>query len=142
MGTFHRIIFFLVQLVSLILCSPINGKKFETLSYLPSLTERDLRSQIDYMVSYNWTPCLEFTEDGDMYLNTRLGPCYYDNRYWSMYKLPMFGCTNSDAVLAEISACKQQFPNAKIRVAGFNSKKQVQCAGFVVQSYYNIITSF
>merc|ERR1711869_41947 len=75
--------------------SPFNGKKYETLSYLPQLTNEDIRKQIEYMIRNKWTPCLEMSDDGDIYLNTRMGPCYYDNRYWSMYKLPMFGCTNS-----------------------------------------------
>merc|ERR1712224_730467 len=71
--------------------SPFNGKKFETLSYLPQLSNEAIRKQIDYMIRNRWTPCLEISDDGEIYLNTRMGPGYYDNRYWSMYKLPMFG---------------------------------------------------
>merc|ERR1711990_110227 len=93
--------------------SPYNGKKYETLSYLPQLSNDDIRKQIDYMIRNSWTPSLEFSDDGDIYLNTRMGPCYYDNRYWSMYKLPMFGCTNSADVIREIESCKKEFPNAK-----------------------------
>merc|ERR1719405_425490 len=75
--------------------SPYNAKKYETLSYLPQISNDEIMKQITYMIRNNWTPALEFSDDGDVYLNTRMGPCYYDNRYWSMYKLPMFGCTNS-----------------------------------------------
>merc|ERR1711981_1307614 len=42
--------------------SPINGKKYETLSYLPQLTNDDIRKQIEYMIRSNWTPCLEFSD--------------------------------------------------------------------------------
>merc|ERR1719428_51751 len=93
----------------------------------------DIRKQIDYMIRNSWTPSLEFSDDGDIYLNTRMGPCYYDNRYWSMYKLPMFGCTNSADVIREIESCKKEFPNAKIRVVGFDSVRQVQSVGFIVR---------
>merc|ERR1712093_723157 len=109
------------------------GKKYETLSYLPQLSNDDIRKQIDYMIRNNWTPGLEFSDDGDTYLNTRMGPGYYDNRYWSMYKLPMFGCNDSSEVIREIDNCKREFPNAKVRVIGFNSQKQVQTAGFIVR---------
>merc|ERR1719254_269762 len=90
--------------------SPFNGKKYETLSYLPPLQDSQIKSQIDFMIKNRWTPCLEVSGDGDIYLNTAMGPGYYDNRYWSLYKMPM----------------------AKVRVIGFDSQKQVQTAGFIV----------
>merc|ERR1712084_74923 len=65
--------------------------------------------------------------------NTAMGPNYYDNRYWSLYKLPMFGCTDPNEVIREIEACKREFPNAKVRVIAFDSKRQVQTAGFIVR---------
>merc|ERR1712025_358956 len=81
--------------------SPFNGKKFETLSYLPQLNNDDIRKQIDYMTRNNWTPCLEFSEDADVYLNTRMGPGYYDNRYWSCTSCPC-----SDAQILARSSVK------------------------------------
>merc|ERR1719197_1534245 len=113
--------------------SPYNGKKYETLSCLPQLSNEDVRKQLDYMIRNSWTPSLEFSDDGDVYLNTRMGPGYYDNRYWSMYKLPMFGCTDTNEVIRKIENCKREFPNAKIRVVGFDSVRQVQSVGFIVR---------
>jgi len=113
--------------------SPFNGKKYETLSYLPPLTNDDIAKQITFMIKNHWTPCLEVSDDGDIYLNTAMGPNYYDNRYWSLYKLPMFGCTDPNEVIREIEACKREFPNAKVRVIAFDSKRQVQTAGFIVR---------
>merc|ERR1712187_378365 len=60
------------------------------------------------------------------YLNTAMGPGYYDNRYWSLYKLPMFGCTDSYEVIKAIETCKREMPMAKVRVIGFDSQKQVK----------------
>jgi len=45
---------------------------------------------------------------------------YYDNRYWTMWKLPMFGCTNPNEVLGEIDACKRAFPECYIRLVAFD----------------------
>merc|ERR1719482_2046737 len=113
--------------------SPYNGKKDETLSYLPQLSNEDIRRQIDYMIRNNWTPSLEFSEDGDVYLNTQMGPGYYDNRYWSMYKLPMFGCNDPSSVVREIENCSREFPGAKVRVIAYDSTRQVQTTGFIVR---------
>merc|ERR1719236_176143 len=113
--------------------SPYDGKKYETLSYLPPMDNTQIEKQIRYMIANGWAPALEFSDDGDVYLNTRMGPGYYDNRYWSMYKLPMFGITDPSQVVNEIEACKREYPSAKIRVVAYDSIKQVQTAAFIVK---------
>ncbi|KAL8120881.1 hypothetical protein AgCh_017891 [Apium graveolens] len=40
--------------------NPIDNKKFETLSYLPPLTDDSIARKIDYMMKKGWIPCLEF----------------------------------------------------------------------------------
>ena len=44
---------------------------------------------------------------------------YYDNRYWTMWKLPMFGCTDASQVIKEVDACSKSFPAAYVRVIAF-----------------------
>ena len=58
---------------------------------------------------------------------------YYDNRYWTMWKLPMFGCRDPMQVLREIVACTKAFPDAYVRLVAFDNQKQVQIMGFLVQ---------
>merc|ERR1712124_178524 len=87
--------------------SPVDAKKAETLSYLPQLSNDAIEKQISYMIRNGWTPALEMSEDPDVYLNTRVGPGYYDNRYWSQYKLPMFGCTDPYQVVARSRIAKE-----------------------------------
>lgn len=58
-------------------------------------------------------------------------PTYYDGRYWTMWKLPMFGCTDSAQVLKELEECKKEYPNAFIRIIGFDNVRQVQCISFI-----------
>ncbi|KAF9588582.1 hypothetical protein IFM89_013434 [Coptis chinensis] len=58
-------------------------------------------------------------------------PGYYDGRYWTMWKLPMFGCTDASQVLAELEEAKKAYPNAFVRIIGFDNKRQVQCISFI-----------
>ncbi|CAN1240988.1 Ribulose bisphosphate carboxylase small subunit, chloroplastic [Linum perenne] len=39
---------------------PIGLKKYETLSYLPPLSEESLAKEVDYLLRMGWVPCLEF----------------------------------------------------------------------------------
>jgi ribulose-bisphosphate carboxylase small chain len=48
-----------------------------------------------------------------------------------MWKLPMFGCTDSTQVLAELEECKKAYPDCFIRIIGFDNIKQVQCVLFI-----------
>eukprot|EP01025_Chloroclados_australasicus_P012634 TRINITY_DN158_c0_g1_i11.p1 TRINITY_DN158_c0_g1~~TRINITY_DN158_c0_g1_i11.p1 ORF type:complete len:195 (-),score=11.02 TRINITY_DN158_c0_g1_i11:138-677(-) len=118
---------------------PFNNKFFETFSYLPPLTDDQINKQVDYILRNNWTPCLEFAAPDQAYAShentVRMGDCastYQDNRYWTMWKLPMFGCTDGSQVLTEIQACTKAFPDAYIRLVCFDAKRQVQISGFLV----------
>eukprot|EP00898_Chlorokybus_atmophyticus_P009138 jgi/Chlat1/9225/Chrsp99S08505 len=113
--------------------NPLNNKKFETMSYLPPLSADGIARQIDYLLQQGWIPCIEFDHEGFVTREYNSGPGYYDGRYWTMWKLPLFGCTNSQQVLQEIGEAKRSYPNAFIRVIGFDAQRQVQCAGFIVQ---------
>ncbi|KNA17382.1 hypothetical protein SOVF_080400 [Spinacia oleracea] len=109
-----------------------NMKRYETLSYLPPLTTDQLARQVDYLLNNKWVPCLEFeTEHGFVYREHHNSPGYYDGRYWTMWKLPMFGCTDPAQVLNELEECKKEYPNAFIRIIGFDSNRQVQCVSFI-----------
>ncbi|OID64105.1 hypothetical protein A7L50_18880, partial [Acinetobacter baumannii] len=98
---------------------PYGKKKYETLSYLPDLSEEQLLSEIEYLLKNGWVPCLEFeTERGFVYRENNKSPGYYDGRYWTMWKLPMFGCTDATQVLAEVGEAKKAYPEAWIRIIG------------------------
>ena len=88
--------------------------QFETFSYLPPLSDDDIKKQIAYMLRKGLTPCLEFdcAERSFAKEQPAYGPGFYYNRYWMMWKLPMFGCTDGDQVLAEVANCKKEYPGA------------------------------
>ncbi|XP_021755120.1 ribulose bisphosphate carboxylase small chain 3, chloroplastic-like [Chenopodium quinoa] len=111
---------------------PVGKKKFETLSYLPPLTTESLLSEVQYLLNKGWVPCLEFElEHGFVYREHNSSPGYYDGRYWTMWKLPMFGCTDPTQVVNELEEAKKAYPNAFIRIIGFDSFRQVQCISFI-----------
>ncbi|KAK6930183.1 Ribulose bisphosphate carboxylase small subunit, domain [Dillenia turbinata] len=118
--------------------NPFNNKKFETLSYLPPLSDESIAKEIDYMIKKGWVPCLEFDDVRTMFVgymyreNSRI-PGYYDGRYWTLWKLPMFGCTDASQVLSEIQECKKAYPNAYIRCLAFDNVHQAQCMAFIIQ---------
>merc|ERR1712146_829321 len=87
--------------------------QFETFSYLPALSDDDIKKQIGYMLRKGLTPCLEFdcAERSFAKEQPAYGPGFYYNRYWMMWKLPMFGCTDGDQVLKEVAACKKDYPD-------------------------------
>ncbi|GAV68963.1 RuBisCO_small domain-containing protein/RbcS domain-containing protein [Cephalotus follicularis] len=107
-------------------------KKFETLSYLPDLTPEALAKQVDYLLRNNLIPCLEFElENPFVHREHNKSPGYYDGRYWTMWKLPMFGCTDSSQVLRELEEAKKAYPSAHIRIIGFDNKRQVQIVSII-----------
>ncbi|MFI3395539.1 ribulose-1,5-bisphosphate carboxylase small subunit, partial [Klebsiella pneumoniae] len=111
---------------------PIEGvKKFETLSYLPNLSQEELLKQIEYLLRSKWIPCLEFCKIGFVWREQNRSPGDYDGRYWTMWKLPMFGCTDATQVAKELEECKKEYPDAFVRIIGFDNNRQVQCISFI-----------
>ncbi|GCL56843.1 ribulose bisphosphate carboxylase small subunit [Microcystis aeruginosa NIES-3806] len=115
------------------------NKQFETFSFLPALSKEQISKQIDYIVNNGWVPCLEFAPKELAYVGNQncdrvqVSPGYYDNRYWTMWKLPMFGCTDPSQVIGEIANCAKALPAAYIRIAAFDNIRQVQICSFLVQ---------
>ena len=89
---------------------------------------------MDYLIRKGYTPCIEFEDMATAYcartagLDSSASAGYYDNRYWTMWKLPMFGATDADSVLREIKTCSARFPNAFVRLAGFDASRQARAA--------------
>jgi len=52
--------------------------------------------------------------------------------YWYMWKLPMFGETDVDRVLAEAEACHKANPDNHVRLIGYNNFNQSQGASMVI----------
>ena len=98
-----------------------NSRKFETLSYLPPLTDEQVRAEVKYIVSKGWNPAIEHCEPENAFSN-----------YWYMWKLPMFGETDVDRVLAEAAACHRAHPDNHVRLIGFDNYAQSKGAEMVI----------
>ena len=97
------------------------SRKMGTFSYLPSMDADQIRKQIQYIVDQGWNPAIEHTE-----------PQYAASHYWYMWKLPMFGETDVDRILAEVELCKQNNPGNHVRLVGYDNYKQTQGANMVI----------
>ena len=97
------------------------SRKFETFSYLPTMDAAEIRKQVEYIISKGWNPAIEHTE-----------PENAVGYYWYMWKLPMFGETDVDRVLAEAAACHEAHPNNHVRLVGFDNYAQSKGAEMVV----------
>nr|ACF24549.1 ribulose bisphosphate carboxylase/oxygenase small subunit 1 [Gymnochlora stellata] len=110
---------------------PTNNARYETMSYLPDFNERDMENQVNYMINNGLVPCIEFDKMGTTFRENSRMPNYYDGRYWTLWKLPMFGATNARSVMQEVNECKRNNPDSYIRILGFDNIKQVQCVAFL-----------
>lgn len=97
------------------------SRKFETFSYLPPLSKESTRAQIQYIVDHGWNPGIEHTE-----------PQNATSNYWYMWKLPLFGETDVDAILAEVEACHKAHPDNHVRLLGFDNYAQSAGAAMVI----------
>jgi ribulose-bisphosphate carboxylase small chain len=96
-------------------------RRYETLSYLPPMSDVQISKQIQYILDQGFFPCIEFNETADP-----------KDHYWTMWKLPLFSATSAQEVLNEVQACRSTYPNCYIRVIGFDNIKQCQVAMFIV----------
>ncbi len=97
------------------------SRKFETFSYLPEMSPEQIRKQVQYLVSKGWNPALEHTEPANAF-----------GHYWYMWKLPMFGETDIDVILAEAEACHKANPLHHVRLVGYDNFKQSQGTAMVI----------
>lgn len=98
-----------------------SSRKFETFSYLPAMSAEQTRQQVEYIVSKGWNPAVEHTE-----------PENATSSYWYMWKLPLFGETDVDAILAEVEACHKVHPQNHVRLVGFDNYSQSKGTEMVI----------
>ncbi len=94
--------------------------RLETFSYLPELSGEQLARQVRSILLRHLVVGIEYTTAPDPF-----------DHYWTMWKLPLFGTDDPEAVLAELSACRQANPGAYIKVNGYDRSRQGQVVSFV-----------
>jgi len=81
-----------------------------TFSFLPELSDAQIRGQVEYCLKQGWAVSIEYTDDP-----------HPRNTYWEMFGLPMFDLKDAAGVLTEIKNCRKAFPNHYVKVNAFDS---------------------
>jgi ribulose-bisphosphate carboxylase small chain len=81
-------------------------------SFLPELTDAEIKKQIHYALSQGWALSVEFTDDP-----------HPRNSYWDMWGQPMFDIKDPAGVMLEVTACRKAHGTKYIKVLAFDSKK-------------------
>jgi ribulose-bisphosphate carboxylase small chain len=95
--------------------------KLETFSYLPELSQEQMEAQIRSALGRGLLVGIEYTDEPDAY-----------DHYWTLWKLPLFGVADPAVVIEELEECRQENPDAYIRLNGYDSVRQGQVVSFVV----------
>ncbi len=96
-------------------------RRYETLSYLPPLTDNQIRKQIQYILDQGYIAGVEFSDDSSPEMH-----------YWTLWKLPLFHARSVEEVMTEIDACRSENRDSYVRVMGFDNIKQCQVLSFIV----------
>ena len=81
-----------------------------TFSFLPDLTDDEIRLQIDYALAHEWPLSIEFTDDP-----------HPRNTYWDMWGLPMFDLPDAAGIMKELADCRRVYGDRYIRISGFDA---------------------
>ncbi len=94
-----------------------------TFSYLPDLDEAQIRAQVQYCLDRAWPVSVEYTDDP-----------HPRNVYWELWGLPLFDLRDPSAVMQQIAACREAFPNHYVRVNGYDRRlgRQTVALSFIV----------
>ncbi len=79
-------------------------------SFLPDLTDAQIRAQVEYCLRNGWAVSVEFTDDP-----------HPRNTYWEMWGMPMFDLNDAAGVMSEVEACRKAYPAHYIKVNAFDS---------------------
>ncbi len=95
-----------------------------TFSFLPDLTDEQIRAQVEYCLENGWAVSLEHTDDP-----------HPRNTYWEMYGHPMFDLRDAAGIMAELKDCRKALPGRYIKLNAFDSTRGVESLrlSFIVQ---------
>ena len=86
-----------------------------TFSFLPDLTDDEIRAQVEYGLNKGWAWSVEYTDDP-----------HPRNTYWEMWGLPMFDLKDAAGVLYEVNACRKVQGSNYIRLVAFDATRGIE----------------
>ncbi len=81
-------------------------------SFLPDLSDAEIKKQIEYALNQDWAVAIEFTDDP-----------HPRNTYWSMWGTPMFDLKDPAGIMMELKACRAAHGDKYIKLLAFDSHK-------------------
>src|SRR5260370_38490269 len=81
-------------------------------SFLPDLTDAEIKKQIEYALAQDWAVAIEFTDDP-----------HPRNTYWSMWGTPMFDLKDPAGILMEVQACSAELGDKYVKNHAFDSTR-------------------
>ncbi len=86
-----------------------------TFSFLPDLTDDQIRAQVEYCLAQGWALSIEHTDDP-----------HPRNTYWEMFGQPMFDLHDAAGVMAELESARATFPGRYIKLNAFDATRGVE----------------
>ena len=95
-----------------------------TFSFLPDLSDEQIRKQVEYALGKGWALGIELTEDP-----------HPRNTYWEMWGQPMFDLHDAAGVMQELQACRLANAQHYIRLNAFDAERGFETVrlSFIVQ---------
>ena len=92
-------------------------------SFLPDLTEEQIKKQVQYALDHGWPISIEYTDDP-----------HPRNSYWEMHGLPMFDVKDAVAIVGEIMKAVETYPNSYVKVNAYDARlgRQTTAMSFIV----------
>jgi len=79
-------------------------------SFLPDLTDEQIKKQVEYAISKGYAIGIEYTDDP-----------HPRNSYWDMWGLPLFDVKDPAAAMYELASCRKAKPNVYVKISGFDN---------------------
>ena len=95
-----------------------------TFSFIPDLTDAEIRAQVEYALRQGWAVSVEHTAEA-----------HPRDVYWEMFGMPMFDLKDAAGALLEVNACRKTFPQHYVKVNAFDATQGFESTrlSFLVQ---------
>jgi ribulose-bisphosphate carboxylase small chain len=93
-------------------------------SFLPDLTDAQIKGQVDYCIANGWAINIEWTDDP-----------HPRNTYWELWGLPLFDIKDPAAIMYELAECRKANTTGYIKMNAFDASIGTESCvhSFIVQ---------
>ena len=86
-----------------------------TFSFLPDLSDDQIRAQAEYCLAQGWALSIEHTDDP-----------HPRNTYWEMFGQPMFDLRDAAGVMSALQTARSTFPERYIKINAFDASRGIE----------------